>query len=296
MNSDTVSFGQTCCRLEWIYRGELHHPSSFNNIDEWSNPWSFPFNVFFVECGRIEIRTGHRHIKCAKGDCFLGAPGYRRHRATRRTRLLSVGFRLTTGDGRDLIVNGLNHRLTPSHTATLYRRTVRLFNLVHAGHSHIDWHQSRHQAGPPGLPATANRAGALLDWLHAWLQLVTVPDSSPANPRLADGRVTAVIAVLQYSPLGQKLPKESICRGTGLSWRRVEQIFAAQLQTTPAAYFEQLRLAHARERLTHTRLMLKEIAFELGFLHPAHFTAWFRKLTGQTPGLYRVQNVTPWTS
>jgi AraC-like DNA-binding protein len=296
MTSDTVTFGQACCRLEWIYRGELYHPSGFNHIDEWSNPWSVPFNVFFVERGRIEIHAGHRHIKCAKGDCFLGAPGYRRHRMASRTYLLSVGFRLTTPKGRDITVNGLNRRLGPTRTATLHRRSVRLFNLVHPGRKSVDWYQNQHQSRIPDLPVAARQAEALLGWLCAWLKLVNIPGDIPSTPKPADGRVSAVIAVLQHSPLDQKLPKEPICHSTGLSWRRVEQIFDTQLHSTPAAYFEQLRLAHARERLAHTRLMLKEIAFELGFRHPAHFTAWFHNLAGQTPGVYRAQNVTPWTS
>jgi AraC-like DNA-binding protein len=32
---------------------------------------------------------------------------------------------------------------------------------------------------------------------------------------------------------------------------------------------------------------LKEIAFELGFRHAAHFTAWFRRQVDVSPSAYR---------
>lgn len=48
------------------------------------------------------------------------------------------------------------------------------------------------------------------------------------------------------------------------------------------------RISLAAKRLLYfSTLSLKEIAFELGFNEPAHFSSYFKKLTGQTPSNYR---------
>ena len=50
------------------------------------------------------------------------------------------------------------------------------------------------------------------------------------------------------------------------------------------------RLELARHMLRETRLPLKEIAFELGFSSPAHFSNWFRGRLQTTPTAFRNQS------
>lgn len=56
---------------------------------------------------------------------------------------------------------------------------------------------------------------------------------------------------------------------------------------TAQAWLERRRLENARHRLTREDAALKEIAFGLGFRHPPHFTAWFKRHTGMTPTAFR---------
>jgi AraC-like DNA-binding protein len=53
----------------------------------------------------------------------------------------------------------------------------------------------------------------------------------------------------------------------------------------------QLKLIEvAKERIFDTTKSVSEIAYELGFKHPQHFSRMFKNETGQTPNEYRFQN------
>ena len=47
----------------------------------------------------------------------------------------------------------------------------------------------------------------------------------------------------------------------------------------------------AKERVFDTSKSISEIAYELGFQYPQHFSRWFKKMAGCTPKEYRVQNI-----
>ena len=53
----------------------------------------------------------------------------------------------------------------------------------------------------------------------------------------------------------------------------------------------QLKLMEtAKERVFGTSKSISEIAYELGFKHPQHFSRMFKNETGQTPNEYRALN------
>jgi len=53
----------------------------------------------------------------------------------------------------------------------------------------------------------------------------------------------------------------------------------------------QLKLIEiAKERVFDTSKSISEIAYELGFKHPQHFSRMFKKSTGYTPNEYKQMN------
>jgi AraC-like DNA-binding protein len=59
---------------------------------------------------------------------------------------------------------------------------------------------------------------------------------------------------------------------------------------------DKLRFAHAVQRLDDDRAKLIDIAFELGFSDPAHFTRAFRRWTGVSPREFRRRRWRAWAS
>jgi AraC family transcriptional activator of pobA len=46
----------------------------------------------------------------------------------------------------------------------------------------------------------------------------------------------------------------------------------------------------AKEKVLDTRKSISEIAYEIGFKHPSHFTRLFKQHAGQAPAEYRSLN------
>ncbi len=103
-----------------------------------------------------------------------------------------------------------------------------------------------------------------------------------------DPRVTAAIARME-TRLDAPEPTSAIAAALGLSPRRLEQLFRADLGLSPAAYALTLRLASARRMLTDTRHPLAEIALRTGFSSPSTLSRAFRATYGQAPGRLRVK-------
>lgn len=55
-------------------------------------------------------------------------------------------------------------------------------------------------------------------------------------------------------------------------------------------HIQQKMLDVAKERVFDTSKSISEIAYELGFQYPQHFSRWFKKMAGCTPNEYRTTN------
>ncbi|MEW6665176.1 MAG: helix-turn-helix domain-containing protein [Thermodesulfobacteriota bacterium] len=62
--------------------------------------------------------------------------------------------------------------------------------------------------------------------------------------------------------------------------------FRAVVGLPPHAYLIQRRIDYARSHLSR-RLPIVQVGLETGFTDQSHFTRWFKKIVGITPGQYR---------
>ena len=67
-----------------------------------------------------------------------------------------------------------------------------------------------------------------------------------------------------------------------VSPRQLERCFRRQFGRTPQEWLDELRLHEAPDML-RKRKQVKEVAFELGFLHPSHFIRKFKQIYQCTP-------------
>lgn len=70
----------------------------------------------------------------------------------------------------------------------------------------------------------------------------------------------------------------------------VSQLFKKETGITFVHYITQKRLEDAKELLATTKKPLTDIALEVGFNDTFHFIKTFKKVTGMTPGQYRMNN------
>lgn len=265
----------------WVYHGLV--PVT----ERWSDEITVPAGWFFVESGTGRVRAGDREIAIKAGQGFFSAPGTRRQWFAAGTRLLSVGFCCQWPSGAPVFQAGLNMVATASRSASLLSATQTLFRSIHGRKCEVNYHE--------GILATAK---SLADWcdheaaFRQWfgeyvrtlrrLGIQAQPPTSVNECRLG----TLMRALLEW-PLDQSLKLTKLAEGTTLGSRRVHDLLRAHLGMTAQVWLEQRRLRSACDRLSGEKTSLKEIAFSLGFRHPPHFTAWFKRHTGMTPTAFR---------
>jgi AraC family transcriptional regulator len=72
-----------------------------------------------------------------------------------------------------------------------------------------------------------------------------------------------------------------------VSERHFSRLFRIATGESPARFAQGRRLDRAQDRLVHSRLPVKQIAWEAGFESAAAFSAAFRRRTGQSPRAFR---------
>jgi len=87
--------------------------------------------------------------------------------------------------------------------------------------------------------------------------------------------------------LGMHFTLKDVADHVGTHPRQLNRVFLANTNCTPASYWRQLRIHHARNLLVNTSQRITTVAINCGFSDASHFILWFRKQYGETPNDYR---------
>ncbi|MCM1151866.1 MAG: helix-turn-helix transcriptional regulator [Alistipes sp.] len=92
-------------------------------------------------------------------------------------------------------------------------------------------------------------------------------------------------------PRTEGLPSVKYCAGElHLSANYFGDLIKKETGRTAQEHIQLKLIDIAKERIFDARKSVSEIAYELGFKYPQHFTRLFKKVTGLTPKEYRVPN------
>ena len=98
-------------------------------------------------------------------------------------------------------------------------------------------------------------------------------------------RVQKVIALLKEN-LSAPLSLEEIGRRVGCSHYYLSRVFTQEMGKPIFQYLRSLRMDRAAELLREGRLNVTQVALEVGYSSPSHFSTAFHETFGCCPGLY----------
>lgn len=264
----------------WVYRG---FPPI---VETWSQEITVPPGWFWVESGLVKIQADGHELLVEPGQSFFTAPGTRRQWFAKGTKLLSVGFRCERPGGAPVFKTGLNAVLSKAKSSALHSATQVLFKAVH-GRKEIVTYQGGTANVPRSISGWCQHESAFRQWFGTYVQTLETMGISPQSSSSEDRRSDSMLKALSDWPLDEPLKLARLAADMKLSERRVHDLLRARLGMTAQIWIERRRLDAARQQLTGGDSALKEIAFALGFKHPPHFTAWFKRHTGMTPTAFR---------
>lgn len=82
---------------------------------------------------------------------------------------------------------------------------------------------------------------------------------------------------------------EYFSESLGVITKTLNSISKKYLKDTPAHIIHKYKILEAKRLLSHAKLSIKEIAYELGFEQPTYFTKYFKKHTNLTPKQFQHQ-------
>ena len=103
--------------------------------------------------------------------------------------------------------------------------------------------------------------------------------------RLNHERVRKVIALLKEN-VAEPPALEEIGRRVGCSHFYLSRTFTTEMGRTISQYLRELRMERAAALLREGRLNVLQVALEVGYSSPSHFSAAFHETFGCCPGLY----------
>lgn len=114
------------------------------------------------------------------------------------------------------------------------------------------------------------------------------------HPALSDSHVSSVYDASFKAMLGyvrdhytERISLSDIADAGGCGKTLCAKLFRKFTSETPGQYLIHYRITKGAELLTKTDRSVTEIAYEVGFTGPSHFTQTFRDVMGTTPNQYR---------
>lgn len=102
-----------------------------------------------------------------------------------------------------------------------------------------------------------------------------------------DIRIRAVKQYIKDNP-GSFFTCQDVAAYCHFNVKYLNRIFKKETGMTLLSYIHQQKILQAQELLEHTTLSLDEISTRLGFANEYYFNSFFRRVSGITPGAYRL--------
>jgi AraC-like DNA-binding protein len=139
--------------------------------------------------------------------------------------------------------------------------------------------------GRERIPLSDNFAieSAFYAWLACAVSLLLTAGEPLHVPGEKDPRIARAVDEILTHPMQTPFSEAGLARDCGLAISHLNRLYKIARGKTPYQEYEERRLYLARHALGETALPVKEIAYELGFSSPAHFSNWVRGKTGTSP-------------
>jgi AraC-like DNA-binding protein len=242
--------------------------------------------AWYLEEGSVEVQHGQRVTRAVKGEwIFLRAEDGHQH-FTPGSRVMSLRFQLLFRGGKPLFARSKD-RVIAGTTVPRLEESARALVAEYA------------RTNSPGILFVARERLSLVEnfrieaafmaWLGAYVETMLLTGEPAIAPDERDARVTKALQLIEDHRMRDKFSETELARRCGLSVNQLARLFRREQGVSPFQYYEGRRLELAQHALAESSLPVKEVAFELGFSSPPHFSNWFLDRLGASPRAWRVK-------
>ncbi len=277
-------WGKLDVRLYYCYRGKVPSYGQGPVVNRTYSTW-----LVLQGWGEITDEGSESPVTAQKGQWMFVRPGQRLQRFSQRAQLLSVGFFAKYITGQPLVEFEKSFCLDAKQYPELEDVAQGIPMVMGEGRS-----ASEFQNPVVNLVEYLRLQKLLLAWVETWSQVLMRMGFEMYSPLGQDQRVVQAIQLLEMHMENQHFSTEQVAREIGVSVSQLNRLFLNETGLTLNDFRNRERINIATRLLIRSEMSLKEIAFDLGFSYPSHFSAWFRSQRGMSPSAYRKSNCDVW--
>ncbi|HWL51303.1 MAG TPA: AraC family transcriptional regulator [Chthoniobacteraceae bacterium] len=242
------------------------------------------YAAILIREGRCTIEGEEGRVEALAGEWVLPRGRNRFQVFTPGSRILSIHFLLSWPGGMPVYDWNSTLVIPSAEVPELEERGKRLETVI-ANETPGGGRRLRHSRS--SLFGYLHIYRHFYQWLETFGQVLASRGVGPIPQGKIDPRLLKVVQLLDRHPFHVPLSQAELAAQVNLSTNQLTRLFKGQFRMTPAAYFDQRRGREAFTRVQSSRDAFKEIAYDLGFSSPSHFSTWFAKCFRHSPSEIR---------
>ncbi len=234
--------------------------------------------------GGVRLINSKREIHAKEGEWLFISSLHAQQHFQKNTRIISIRFLLEYLGGKPLFQR-TDHQLFESHRYPELKKAAR--NLVSTFQPWQKKDELLLSVRETPLQQHFQIQAAFNLWLSSYIDVMLKQGESIQRFSRFDPRVEKALYYIEHQPLSLKFKEEALAEHVGLSVNQLLLLFRKETGTSPFSFYNQRRLKAAQNCLAETTIPIKELAFDLGFGSPSHFSTWFKQIEKCSPRAYR---------
>ncbi|WP_052361872.1 AraC family transcriptional regulator [Geminisphaera colitermitum] len=264
-------------QLIWAYAGRVDAPTQ-----HLLEVFTRRMTAWLVTRGHVQLVSDDTILTVKRGQWVFFCGRFQKHDFSPAAELVSISLRIPAESETEwrhapFVVKAAEHPQLEKTARALIALVTR--NSPASNRSAL-------QRPMPFAEALRINARAF-EWAAACMDARMAAGVPMGEPRRGHPKVTRALTVLMGTPLHEACSETRLAAEVGLSAGHLEQLFVREMGTTPRRLRERHRRDEAARRVRHDDTSLKQLAWELGFGSPSHFSNWFRRVFGMSPRAWR---------
>lgn len=266
--------------LQWVYEGPPSVRPKAQVVRH-----RFPgLAAWLITKGSVDISGDGVQFTAGPGEWVFPPFKSDRRQFSDDLEILSLRFEATWGGDNELYQEAAPHRCQSSDCPKLEQAARKLLRV--AGQRMVESKNSM-QFYPVNIHKHLRVHQTFLNWMQQYIATMDQLGVHPHQVQIVDERVRDACNYLDTLGFEITFREKALAEFVGISVAQLNRVFVKDLGVTPTAYLNERKLRAATQALVNTSAPIKQIAYELGFSDPAHFTNWFQHRAHHTPKEYR---------
>ncbi|WP_346189398.1 helix-turn-helix domain-containing protein [Rubritalea halochordaticola] len=245
---------------------------------------TYDHTAWYIIEGRAVVKNELGEVSAGAGEWLFPAQGERRQAFDGPLKFYSLNFTAKWRDFKPLYPLDESLVLSGEALPSLREKAKSICDELYTRLGRESWYLGVHACKLDDWLAIQRMKAEWLEDYAAAMKILGVEHYSPSK---MDPRYQQAQQTMENHDWSQRLTMEELAQKVGVSRRQLERIYQDQLGRSPMSVFEDFKLERAKTLLLTPGVLMKEVAYEMGFNDISNFNRWFYRLTKVKASAFR---------